>query len=103
MKKITLLLFVFHLEYSVAFASHKPLIASTYQDDREKARKEMYGKIEKNQEKIAQLRSELKSGKSKVKKTEKEISDLELKNKKLKERLDSYDEKSDWKKFKKDW
>jgi hypothetical protein len=71
------------------------------QDDKEKFRAEINEKIEKNKERIAELRAEAKKDKDKMDaKAQKKIDDLEARNNKLRDKLNSYDGKSNWVKFK---
>jgi len=79
------------------------LYSITFRDEQEEFIKEMYARIESNKEKIAQLREELKKNKGRTGKlTEKELRELELRNKKLKRKVDKYSGKPDWKEFKKE-
>jgi hypothetical protein len=72
-----------------------------YQDDKEKFKKEIHQKIEHNKEKIAEMRADAKKTKDKVdEKLARKIDNLEQRNQKLMAKLDSYDGKSDWTKFK---
>jgi hypothetical protein len=86
----------------VAAKANVPEISAVYQqDDKAKFRAEINEKIEKNKARIAELRAEAKKDKDKMDaKTEKKIDDLEARNNKLRDKLNSYDGKSDWAKFK---
>lgn len=73
------------------------------QDDKESFKQEINEKIAKNEQKIAEMRADAKKDKDKMDaKVQKKIDDLEARNNKLRDKINSYDGKSDWAKFKKE-
>jgi septal ring factor EnvC (AmiA/AmiB activator) len=74
-----------------------------FQDDTKLYKEEMNARIEKNRERIKQLKSEIKrEDKRAARKAERRIDKLEKRNKRLKYKIDHYDGKSSWLKFKKE-